>query len=406
MLYKRERAVSYTDEESEIVQKPEGIVLAELVAYIEESRLSSTAELPIFKLADLANKYESRLKQLGDSTSTRINTSRLKEHILSQIPNIEAYKQGRYVFLAFRDDLGVALQKAHNACDEEAIHLPKAASIVHKDVLAMKYNFDGSFDRNCQAISVPASLVSMVNMILYGPNIETQASNSSKAQAGLTISQLLQYNSYHRRRDGDVRRERRNKIRETPISLYVGLSIHAKTRSRDLIETMHNLGLCVSYDRVLAISTELGNAVCRRYKEEQVVCPPNLRLGLFTVAAVDNIDHNPSSTTAHDSFHGTGISLFQHATIGLPGTARGRIAIEKTETSTKSVAALPESYSEVPPVVGQSVNAPIPEMSGTLQGDENAIIHSLREEKSWLENMNNIIITQQGDENVTIRNSC
>ena len=59
----------------------------------------------------------------------------------------------------------------------------------------------------------------------------------------------------------------------------------------------------MSYDRVLAVSTDLGNAVCRRYQEDRVVCPLNLRLQLFTTAAVDNIDHNPSSTTANDSFH-------------------------------------------------------------------------------------------------------
>jgi len=32
---------------------------------------------------------------------------------------------------------------------------------------------------------------------------------------------------------------------------------------------------------------------------------------LFTVGAVDNIDHNPSARTTKDSFHGTAISLFQ-----------------------------------------------------------------------------------------------
>ena len=31
-------------------------------------------------------------------------------------------------------------------------------------------------------------------------------------------------------------------------------------------------------------------------------------------AAVDNIDHNPSSKAAEESFHGTGILLFQHPT--------------------------------------------------------------------------------------------
>ncbi|CAC5372614.1 unnamed protein product [Mytilus coruscus] len=53
---------------------------------------------------------------------------------------------------------------------------------------------------------------------------------------------------------------------------------------------------------------------CQQYQEEGYVCPPSLRIGLFTTAAVDNIDHNPSSTIANDSFHGTGISLFQHVT--------------------------------------------------------------------------------------------
>ena len=34
--------------------------------------------------------------------------------------------------------------------------------------------------------------------------------------------------------------------------------------------------------------------------------------GLFTTAVIDNIDHNPSSTTATDALHGKGISLSQH----------------------------------------------------------------------------------------------
>ena len=46
-----------------------------------------------------------------------------------------------------------------------------------------------------------------------------------------------------------------------------------------------------------------------------VVCTPKMRSGLFTVAAVDNLDYNPSSTTSKDSFHGTDISLMQHPTL-------------------------------------------------------------------------------------------
>ena len=71
----------------------------------------------------------------------------------------------------------------------------------------------------------------------------------------------------------------------------------------------HNLGLCVSYDRLLRLKSDIANGVWQRFRVEDVVCPPKLHHGLFTTGAVDIIDYNPSSATAKDSFHGTGISL-------------------------------------------------------------------------------------------------
>ena len=47
--------------------------------------------------------------------------------------------------------------------------------------------------------------------------------------------------------------------------------------------------------------------VCEQFTIDGIVCPPKLRSKLFTTAAVDNIDHNPSSATAKSSFQGTGI---------------------------------------------------------------------------------------------------
>jgi len=84
--------------------------------------------------------------------------------------------------------------------------------------------------------------------------------------------------------------------------------------SRGLVDTLFNLGLCVSYDRLLQITSDIANGVCQRFRMEEVVCPPKLYNGLFTTGAVDNIDHNPSSATAKDSFHGTGISCSIHHT--------------------------------------------------------------------------------------------
>ncbi len=78
------------------------------------------------------------------------------------------------------------------------------------------------------------------------------------------------------------------------------------------MDALFELGLCISYDRVMSISTLLGNNLCHKFEMEKSVCPPKLKGKLFTTAAIDNIDHNLSSTTAQDSFHGTGISIFQH----------------------------------------------------------------------------------------------
>ena len=57
---------------------------------------------------------------------------------------------------------------------------------------------------------------------------------------------------------------------------------------------MSYIGLSISYDRVLGISTEAGNKICNHNEREKAVCPPELKNGrLFTTAVVDNIDYIP-----------------------------------------------------------------------------------------------------------------
>ena len=66
-------------------------------------------------------------------------------------------------------------------------------------------------------------------------------------------------------------------------------------------------------------------------------CP---RKGLFTVGALDNLDHNPSSTTAVNSFHGKGLCLFQCPTKEKSGEGRPPILSSKTA----HMQDLPDSY--------------------------------------------------------------
>jgi len=44
------------------------------------------------------------------------------------------------------------------------------------------------------------------------------------------------------------------------------------------------------------------------------VCPPQLKKLLFTTAAMDNSNHQRSRTSAKESFHERGLSLFRQRT--------------------------------------------------------------------------------------------
>ena len=90
------------------------------------------------------------------------------------------------------------------------------------------------------------------------------------------------------------------------------------------------------------MSAKLGKAVVCQYVEDGVVCPPALRTKLFKTSAVDNIDHNPSLTTAKTSFHGTSISIFQHPRPDYAGELREATMINDDTSKVKRVPELPE----------------------------------------------------------------
>ena len=188
---------------------------------------------------------------------------------------MEAHTQGREVVLVFNEDVGAALRKAceHDA-DSDAVYLARAATIVRRDRFQTKMEFNGSFHTKCQEQSLPTSLLSLVAMVLNGPNIKTQSSFSSVSQPALSISQLLLYNSCKRYKENAKDMVRHSQQREPPLLIYLGIMLHTKTRKRDLVNTLFNLGLCMSYDRVLNISTELGDKICYNYEQEKVVPPP------------------------------------------------------------------------------------------------------------------------------------
>ena len=225
---------------------------AELIAYVDESL--EIENIAVLKLSDLVRFFSSKLQELGIEPG-KINATRLKDRVLAAFPDLTAHTQGREVLLALKHEIGDALKEAKDK-DSEAQHLAKAANIVRRDILQIKNSFNGTFEPECQRNAIPASLKTLISMIIKGPTTKIDPADS---QACLTVSQLVVFNSVSRVRDrpDSTGSTHHIRARECPLPIYAALKIHGTTRDKSLIETFYKLGICISYDRLLSISTEI-----------------------------------------------------------------------------------------------------------------------------------------------------
>ncbi|CAB3990592.1 Hypothetical predicted protein, partial [Paramuricea clavata] len=149
------------------------------------------------------------------------------------------------------------------------------------------------------------------------------------------------------------------------------------------------------YDSFYEINSEITKNTysCSRYEREGVVCPSQLRKGLFTTSAVAKIDHNTSSTTSQTSFHGTAISLVQHPTTNNQGTPRATDTFDPTaSTTTKTIAHLPSSYTEIAPMTqpnGDLYAPRVPDQSLAPPAPPDSSL--IDEENDWLTSTQQLI---------------
>jgi len=162
------------------------LAFAQLVQYICEVKCD-TAMAAAFKLSELARKYTARLEQMGAVTDSRVHTTRLKNRLLSQFPEMRAQTCGKEVLLVCDKDIGVALSTAcQHDTDIDALHLVKAAQVVCRDMFSCSFSFSSTFSQNSQEQSVPQSLKSLIQMILQGSSIDDCQDDTSCLPATLT----------------------------------------------------------------------------------------------------------------------------------------------------------------------------------------------------------------------------
>jgi hypothetical protein len=82
---------------------------SELLAYIVETKIYTVGPV-IYRLADLVFLYRQCLDKMG-IVKPDINSTRLKDTLLAEVPELEAHKKGWDVPLAFKSDISEAVSK-------------------------------------------------------------------------------------------------------------------------------------------------------------------------------------------------------------------------------------------------------------------------------------------------------
>jgi len=100
------------------------------------------------------------------------------------------------------------------------------------------------------------------------------------------------------------------------------------------------MGMAVSYDRVMEVRNGLAISVSKRFAEDGVVLPSNIKRGVFTTGAVDNIDES-----GRTELHGTAISLTNHLTQENTGISPPALRFDALENANIH---LPEDFATVP----------------------------------------------------------
>ena len=148
---------------------------------------------------------------------------------------------------------------------EDVAILDKAATIIRNDIFNHdSFTFTGSFPPKCQENSLPSSLKSLVSLILNGPNLKNQ--DRRESQACLTTCQLILY--IVKKRLSNLDTKPRHALQQAPpIAVCIGLNIHQVTRSKKFIQQLYQMGISISYDRLLELEEWIATAVCKHLRK-------------------------------------------------------------------------------------------------------------------------------------------
>ena len=115
-------------------------------------------------------------------------------------------------------------------------------------------------------------------------------------------------------------------------------------------------------------------------KNGNIVCPSILRRNILTLA-LDNIDHNPSSTMAKGPLYGTAISITQQPTEANP--AGTELPINFNLQLKSDAITLSNDYSIVPAIDSKFTSVEIPLVNRHCKERKEQLETPVHEEQDW-----------------------
>lgn len=278
------------------------MALAE-IKYQEIARSYGVSESDMLQRRSVKSLIENELFHLGIefTNSTRKNR-----------PQLISLKKTKDVFLSNNAEEGGGLSSTMRS-------LFKSAMILRNLILkAQKWKFTGSIEQENVKSCVPMELKMFVRFCIAGGATfgNTSIRNDLLGKKVDIISQNIIYECLSDKQAASsctLTTANRHKV-ELPLQVAVGLTIHAKTRSKFLVELIHDLGMSIDYAKVLRIETQIASEMIQRISDNGGVwLPTNIVKDRFTYYAADNLDFLEDTNDGKGTLHATVMVCYQES---------------------------------------------------------------------------------------------
>ena len=257
-----------------------------------------------FTLKDLREKLATYLPQDVPAYTTAHMKRRLQETFGDEVTIAEIQGKTNIVVLKKRavEILCDSYMTSEVPFEEhnEAVRLAKlVGSMIRKEIKAVDcptdvYPVPGDVDLIKLKADMPESLQNLVQALF----------DDSKSDSAKMKKELLQTSLCH-----VIMQAAGKQSYISPLMMSVGLFIHQTTRSRVILDVLSSLGLCVSYDQVMAF--ERAAAVTHTIHDLAPGLVSKEGGGGFCQWVADNFDYNEDTVSGHNTTHVMGIIACQ-----------------------------------------------------------------------------------------------